>query len=37
MLVAQIEPNPFQPRTHFSEEALAELAASITELGIINP
>ncbi len=35
--VAHIEANPFQPRTHFSEEALAELAQSITELGIIQP
>jgi ParB family chromosome partitioning protein len=35
--VAQIEPNPFQPRAHFSEEALAELAQSIRSLGIIQP
>ncbi|MEO8588074.1 MAG: ParB/RepB/Spo0J family partition protein [Flavobacteriales bacterium] len=35
--IAHIEPNPFQPRTHFSEEALAELAQSISELGIIQP
>lgn len=35
--VAHIEPNPFQPRAHFSEEALAELAQSIRELGIIQP
>ncbi len=35
--IAQIEPNPFQPRTHFSDEALAELAQSITQLGIIQP
>ncbi|MFT3885632.1 MAG: ParB/RepB/Spo0J family partition protein [Flavobacteriales bacterium] len=35
--VAQIEPNPFQPRTHFSKEALVELAQSIKELGIIQP
>jgi ParB-like chromosome segregation protein Spo0J len=31
--IAHIEPNPFQPRTHFSEEALVELAQSIKELG----
>ncbi len=37
VLITQIEPNPFQPRTHFSEEALAELAQSIRELGIIQP
>lgn len=35
--VAHIEPNPFQPRKHFSEEALAELAQSIRELGVIQP
>lgn len=35
--VRQIEPNPFQPRTHFSDEALAELSQSIKELGIIQP
>jgi len=35
--VAHIEPNPFQPRTHFSDEALSELAQSIGELGIIQP
>jgi ParB family chromosome partitioning protein len=35
--VSQIEPNPFQPRTHFSKEALVELAQSIKELGIIQP
>lgn len=35
--VAQIEPNPFQPRTTFNEQALAELAASIGQLGIIQP
>ena len=35
--IAQIEPNPFQPRTYFSDEALAELAQSIRELGIIQP
>ena len=29
--------NPFQPRTNFQEEALKELAASIKELGVIQP
>lgn len=29
--------NPNQPRTHFDEEALNELAASIRELGVISP
>ncbi len=32
-----IKVNPFQPRTYFNEEALKELAASIKELGIIQP
>ena len=32
-----IEVNPFQPRTHFDEEALQELTASIKELGLIQP
>lgn len=33
----QITPNPDQPRTSFDESALEELAASIRELGIIQP
>ncbi|MBQ4499718.1 MAG: ParB/RepB/Spo0J family partition protein [Alistipes sp.] len=32
-----IAPNPQQPRTQFDEESLSELAASIAELGIIQP
>src|SRR5260370_37464730 len=32
-----IEPSPFQPRTHFREEALAELAQSIQMSAIIQP
>ena len=35
--VENIEANPFQPRTNFDESALQELAASIKELGIIQP
>ena len=35
--VSQIEANPFQPRTKFEEEELAELSQSIKELGIIQP
>ncbi|PLX22105.1 MAG: chromosome partitioning protein ParB [Salinivirgaceae bacterium] len=35
--ISQIKVNPFQPRTEFDEEALADLAASIKELGIIQP
>lgn len=33
----QIDPNPYQPRHHFAEEALEELAASIREHGVIEP
>ncbi len=33
----QIIPNPTQPRTQFDDEALDELAASIRQLGVIQP
>ncbi|RTQ49989.1 ParB/RepB/Spo0J family partition protein [Hymenobacter gummosus] len=33
----QIEANPYQPRTHFDQEALQELAESIKVQGIIQP
>ena len=35
--IGSIEPNPAQPRTHFDEELLASLAASIRELGVLQP
>ncbi len=35
--LSQITPNPDQPRREFDREALEELAASIRELGIIQP
>ncbi|MCU1457100.1 MAG: chromosome segregation DNA-binding protein [Actinomycetia bacterium] len=35
--VASIRPNPFQPRSHFDEEALAILAESIREVGVLQP
>jgi ParB family transcriptional regulator, chromosome partitioning protein len=35
--VAEIEPHPEQPRRHFAEEALDELAASIAQRGVIQP
>ncbi|HTY37103.1 MAG TPA: ParB/RepB/Spo0J family partition protein [Bacteroidota bacterium] len=35
--VDQIRPNPFQPRTEFDTEALAELTRSIVEKGVIQP
>lgn len=33
----KIEANPFQPRTSFDQESLEELAASIREIGLIQP
>jgi len=35
--IEKIEPNPFQPRREFKEEALKELAASIREHGVLQP
>lgn len=35
--IHEIEANPFQPRIHFDEESLLDLATSIRELGIIQP
>jgi ParB family transcriptional regulator, chromosome partitioning protein len=35
--IDQIETNPFQPRTHFEEQALLELSESIQEHGVIQP
>jgi ParB family transcriptional regulator, chromosome partitioning protein len=35
--VNAIAPNPKQPRTHFDDEALAGLATSIKEVGILQP
>ena len=35
--LSHIEPNPNQPRREFDEEAMQELAASIREIGIIQP
>jgi len=35
--IDQIERNPYQPRTTFAEEALAELAASIAAHGVLQP
>jgi ParB family chromosome partitioning protein len=33
----QVVPNPYQPRVHFDEDTLGELAASIAELGVLQP
>jgi len=35
--VDSISPNPKQPRTVFNEDAMAELVASIKEIGILQP
>lgn len=35
--IASVEENPFQPRTHFDQEALEDLANSIQQLGVIQP
>ena len=35
--VSAIDPNPAQPREHFDEELLGALAASIRELGVLQP
>jgi ParB family chromosome partitioning protein len=32
-----VRPNPHQPRQHFDEESLAALAASVRELGVLQP
>jgi ParB family chromosome partitioning protein len=37
IMIDSVETNPFQPRTHFDQEALQELAESIKVLGIIQP
>lgn len=35
--IAHIEPNRFQPRAYFDEEALVALTASISEVGVLQP
>ncbi|HLN16372.1 MAG TPA: ParB/RepB/Spo0J family partition protein [Acidimicrobiales bacterium] len=35
--IASIRPSPLQPRNHFDEEAMSALAASIRELGVLQP
>ncbi len=34
---SQIQPSPYQPRRHFDEQALAELASSIKQYGVVQP
>ena len=35
--ISSIRPNALQPRAHFDEEAMSSLAASIRELGVLQP
>jgi ParB family transcriptional regulator, chromosome partitioning protein len=35
--ISSIRPNGLQPRAHFDEEAMSALAASIRELGVLQP
>ncbi len=35
--VNEVFPNPYQPREHFDEETLSALAASVAEVGVIQP
>ncbi|MCL2853129.1 MAG: ParB/RepB/Spo0J family partition protein [Defluviitaleaceae bacterium] len=35
--LTQLEPNPDQPRKHFDDESMAELAESIKSYGVIQP
>ena len=37
VLLSLIDPNPKQPRTVFNEDQLAELTASIKEVGVLQP
>lgn len=37
ILISKIETNPFQPRTEFDQEKLAELSDSIKRYGVIQP
>ena len=37
LAIADIEPHPDQPRRHFDDDALTELAASIAARGVIQP
>ncbi|MBO0893576.1 MAG: ParB/RepB/Spo0J family partition protein [Acidimicrobiales bacterium] len=35
--LSSIRPNPYQPRSHFDESSLSGLAASIREVGVLQP
>ena len=37
IMLADIRPNPYQPRKNFDEEALRDLSASIAQFGVLQP
>ena len=37
ILISEIRPNTYQPRTVFDDDGIASLAASIAELGVLQP
>jgi ParB family chromosome partitioning protein len=37
LAITAVRPNPRQPRSHFDEEALVALTASVREIGILQP
>lgn len=37
VFISEIQPNPDQPRKHFDEQAIKDLAASIKQYGVLQP
>jgi ParB family chromosome partitioning protein len=37
VLVTQVQPNPYQPRSYFDENALETLTTSVNEVGVLQP
>lgn len=37
VFISEIQPNPDQPRKHFDEQAIADLSASISQHGVLQP
>ena len=37
LAIDTVQPNPHQPRVHFDEDSLTELAGSIKEIGVLQP
>ena len=35
--ISEIQPNPYQPRKHFSNDAIQELSVTIQQHGVIQP